>query len=156
MATKQCMNCGKQVKQRYTSKYISNHWICSDCKENEVEIISPEVKELEHALSDMTITTTVTIDGKRIVKYIDVISAEVIEGVGMLKDIGAGMADVFGGSARGYQKELGKMKEMAFESLKRKAYNLGANAIIGIDLDYGELRGSMLMLVVNGTAVIVE
>jgi len=154
MATKPCENCGKQVQQRYASKYIPDHWLCSECKEKEK--VPPDVKEIESALSNIIITTTPTIDGKKIVKYIDVISAELIEGIGILKDFGAGFADVFGGSAKGYQKTLDKMKEMALKSLKLKAYKLGANAIIGIDLDYGDLRGSMLMLVINGTAVIVE
>ena len=74
----------------------------------------------------------------------------------MCKDFGAGISDVFGGSATGYQKALDQMKETALKRLREKAHKLGANAIVGIDLDYGELRGTMLMLVANGTAVKVE
>ncbi len=154
MATKPCENCGEEVRQRYASKYISDHWLCSECKENEVE--PTEFKEMEKKLDEIIVTTTHTIQGKRIVKYIDIISAEIISGINILKDIGATFTDIFGGSARSYQNELDKMKDIAFLKLKEKAYDLGANAIIGIDLDYGELRGSMLMLVVNGTAVIAE
>ncbi len=154
MALKPCENCGEEVKQRYASKYQSDYWLCSDCKETEKE--PPSLREMETKLKELIITTTNTIEGKRIVKYVDVISAEIIEGLSILKDIGAGLSDVFGGSASSYQKALDNMKEVAIIKLKEKAANIGANAIIGIDLDYGELKGSMLMLVVNGTAVIAE
>jgi len=154
MALKPCQNCGEEVSQRYASKYKSDYWLCSDCREFEKE--PPRLKEMEQQLNELIITTTNTIEGKEIVKYIDVISAEIIEGLSILKDIGAGLADVFGGSASSYQKALDKMKEVAIIKLKEKAFNLGANAIVGIDLDYGELKGSMLMLVVNGTAVVAE
>ena len=154
MALKPCENCGKEVKQRYASKYQSEHWLCSECKETETE--PPDLKEIKKKVSEILITTTNTVEGKTIVKYINVISAEVIEGLSLFKDFGAGVADLFGGSAVSYQKALDKMKDLALLKLKEKAFNLGANAVVGIDLDYGDLRGSMLMLVVNGTAVVAE
>jgi len=154
MSTKPCESCGKEVKQRYTSKYKPNHWLCFECKEEEKEPL--DMIEMKDELRNIIVTTTHTIYGKKIVQYLDVISVELIEGLSVFKDFGAGIADVFGGSASGYQKTLNKMKEAAFIKLKEKAHILGANAIIGIDLDYGDLRGSMLMLVVNGTAVIAE
>jgi len=154
MSLKSCQNCGKEVKQRYASKYIADYWLCEECRDNETE--PPHLKEMEEKISKIIITTSYSIEGKRIIRYIDVISAEIIEGLSIFKDFGVGIADIFGGSASGYEKTLDKMKNIAFNKLKIKAYDLGANAIVGIDLDYGDLRGTMLMLVVNGTAVIVE
>jgi len=157
MLTNPCQSCGKEVKQRYVSKYYENRWICSECRDDEKpDADDLETIQFEKELKEIIVTTTNTIEGKRIVQYLDVISVELIEGLSVFKDFGAGIADIFGGSATGYQKALNKMKEAAFIKLKEKAVNLGANAIIGIDLDYGDLRGSMLMLAVNGTAVIAE
>jgi len=154
MALKPCDNCGKEVKQRYASRWRAEFWLCDECKLTEKE--PPDVKELQKKYDNIMVTTTYAVEGKKIIKYIDVISAEIIEGLSLFKDFSSGIADIFGGSASGYEKALDKMKSVAFNKLKKKAYDLGANAIIGIDLDYGDLRGSMLMLVVNGTAVIVE
>jgi uncharacterized protein YbjQ (UPF0145 family) len=154
MALKPCQNCGKEVKQRYSSKYKDNFWLCEECRDTEET--PPELKVLAKKFEELIVTTSFNVEGKKVIKYIDIISAEVIEGLSILKDIGAGLADVFGGSASSYEKALDSMKSKAIYKLKEKAYNLGANAVIGVDLDYGDLRGSMLMLVVNGTAVLVE
>ncbi|MCU0406887.1 MAG: YbjQ family protein [Ignavibacteriaceae bacterium] len=154
MANKPCESCGKLVSQRYASNYIPDKWICSECRENEKP--PADVQGLEKELIDIIITTTYAIEGRKVVKYLDVISAEVIQGINIFSDFGASVADVFGGSAKGYQKALDQMKKDAFKIIRKKAYNLGANAVVGVDLDYGDLRGTMLMLVVNGTAVKVE
>ena len=123
MSTKSCESCGKEVNQRYASKYKQNHWLCKECKEEEKEPL--DLIELKKELSNIIVTTTHTIYGKTIVKYLDVISVELIEGLSVFKDFRAGIADVFGGSASGYQKTLNKMKEAAFIKLKEKAHNLG-------------------------------
>lgn len=154
MATKPCENCGKEVKQRYASKYETNRWLCFECKEEEIE---PEyLISLKEELNNIILTTTSGIYGKKVVQYLEIISAEVIEGLSLFQDFGAGISDVFGGTATGYRKALSRMKTEAFNIIRKKAHELGANAVIGIDLDYGDLKGSMLMLVVNGTAVIIE
>jgi len=157
MRKKECEECGKEVEQRYASKYWADHWLCKECLTNE----EPDEEDLEDSrldkeLKEIIVTTTPTIQGKKIVNYLDVISAELVEGLGIFKDAGAGLRDAFGGKAKGYQKSLSEMKEEAFIQLRLKAHELGANAITGITLDYGDLRGSMLMLVVNGTAVVTE
>lgn len=154
MANKHCESCGKLVSQRYASKYIPDKWICGECREDEK--LPADIQGLEKELSEIIITTTYAIEARKVVQYLDVISAEVIEGINIFSDFGAGVADIFGGSATGYQKALDRMKNAAFRIIREKAHKLGANAIIGVDLDYGDLRGTMLMLVVNGTAVKVE
>lgn len=154
MANKPCEICGKLVSQRYASKYIPEQWICIECRDTETPPV--ELQGLEKELNKIIITTTYAIEGKKIIHYLDVISAEVIQGINILSDFGASVADIFGGSAKGYQKALDQMKIAAFRILREKAHKLGANAVVGVDLDYGDLRGTMLMLVVNGTAVKVE
>jgi uncharacterized protein YbjQ (UPF0145 family) len=154
MANKPCENCGKLVSQRYASKYVIDKWVCSECGESETPPAELQGKLKE--LSEIIITTTYDVEGRKVIQYLDVISAEVIEGINIFSDIGAGVADIFGGSSKGYQKALDRMKTTAFNILREKAHKLGANAVVGVDLDYGDLRGTMLMLVVNGTAVKVE
>lgn len=104
------------------------------------------------------VTTTPTIEGKKIVKYLGIVSGEVIVGANFFKDFAASITDVFGGRATGYEDELIKAKEEAILEMEKRAVALGANAIIGVDLDYETVgsNGSMLMVDVSGTAVVVE
>ncbi len=106
----------------------------------------------------MILTTTNTIEGKKIVEYKGVITAEAIAGANVVKDIFAGFTDFFGGRSKTYEVELKKTREAALKELEENARALGANAVIGIDLDYETLGqgGSMLMVNASGTAVIVE
>ncbi len=106
----------------------------------------------------MLLTTTPNIEGKRIVKYIGIVTGETIMGANFLKDFAAGLADFFGGRASAYEKELIKAKEIALSEMEERAERMGANAVVGVDLDYETVgsNGSMLMVSVSGTAVIVE
>jgi len=112
MALKPCDNCGKEVKQRYASRWRAEFWLCDECKLTEKE--PPDVKELQKKYDNIMVTTTYAVEGKKIIKYIDVISAEIIEGLSLFKDFSSGIADIFGGSASGYEKALDKMKSVAF------------------------------------------
>ncbi|OEE74285.1 heavy metal-binding domain-containing protein [Vibrio ordalii] len=106
----------------------------------------------------MYITTTPTIEGKKIVRYCGIIAGEAILGANILKDIFAGIRDIVGGRSASYEQELQKARMIALEELEARAKELGANAVIGVDLDYetfGKTNG-MLMVSVSGTAVIVE
>ncbi len=106
----------------------------------------------------MLITTTPNFEGKKITNYLGVVTGEVIVGANFLKDIAAGFTDFFGGRASLYEEELVKAKDMALAEMEQRAMRLGANAIVGIDLDYETVgsNGSMLMVSVSGTAVVVE
>ena len=109
-------------------------------------------------LKTMIITTTSTLEGHRITKYLGVVTGEAIVGVNAFKDMFAGITDVIGGRSGTYERELGRARELAFEEMEELAVRLGANAIVGVDLDYevlGEKNG-MMMVSVNGTAVIVQ
>ena len=106
----------------------------------------------------MLITTTNQIEGKVIREYKGIVFGEVISGVNMFKDIGAGLRNIFGVRSSGYEDELMACRQNALEEMQKRAKALGANAIIGIDIDY-EMLGSgndMMMVTASGTAVIIE
>ncbi len=103
----------------------------------------------------MIITTTNSIEGKEISEYIGIVYGEVISGVNFLKDLGAGLRDIFGGRSAGYEEELIHARTEAIEEMKTRAQNVGADAIVGCKMDYEVLgqSGSMLMVTISGTAV---
>ena len=103
----------------------------------------------------MLLTTTSIIDGKQIVKYHGLVTGDAILGANIFRDFFAGIRDIVGGRSAGYEKELRRAKEIAIEEMTAQAQALGANAIVGIDLDYETVGqgGSMLMVSANGTAV---
>lgn len=102
----------------------------------------------------MLITTTNVIDGKTISTYHGVVTGEAILGANIFKDFFAGIRDVVGGRSAAYEKELQKAREIAFTEMQELAEELGANAIVGVDIDYETVgQGSMLMVSVSGTAV---
>ena len=103
-------------------------------------------------------TTTPNVEGKKITDYHGVVTGEAILGANIFKDFFAGIRDIVGGRSAAYEKELGQARRMAFEEMNEQAREQGANAVIGIDIDYetvGE-RGGMLMVSVSGTAVTVR
>jgi uncharacterized protein YbjQ (UPF0145 family) len=106
----------------------------------------------------MIVTTTPAIEGKRITKYLGIITGEAILGANIFRDMFAAVRDIVGGRSAAYEKELGKAREIALEDLEDWAEELGANAIVGVNLDYesfGQSNG-MMMVSATGTAVVVE
>jgi uncharacterized protein YbjQ (UPF0145 family) len=103
-------------------------------------------------------TTTPSIEGHRIVRYCGVIAGEAILGANLFKDLFAGIRDLVGGRSATYERELQRARDIAFEELRERAAALGANAVVGIDLDYEVLGQSngMLMVSASGTAVVIE
>lgn len=103
----------------------------------------------------MLLTTTNTIEGKQITQYYGIVSGETIIGANMFKDFFAGIRDIVGGRAGSYESVLREAKEIAMREMSEQAKSLGANAVIGIDLDYETVgaNGSMLMVTAAGTAV---
>jgi uncharacterized protein YbjQ (UPF0145 family) len=105
----------------------------------------------------MLITTTNTIEGKKIVEYHGLVTGEAILGANIFKDFFAGIRDIVGGRSSAYEKELRQAKDIALEEMKAEARNLGGNAVIAIDLDYETVgQGSMLMVTASGTAVTIH
>ncbi len=106
----------------------------------------------------MLLTTTPNIEGKTITQYCGVVAGEAILGANLFKDLFAGIRDLVGGRSGTYERELQKAREIALEEIQERARELGANAVVGIDLDYEVIgqNGSMLMVSASGTAVVVK
>ncbi len=108
----------------------------------------------------MLILTTHSVEGKKIKKYLGLVSGEAILGANIFKDFFAGIRDIVGGRSAAYEKELRQAKEIAIEEMQEQAKTLGGNAVIGVDLDYETINvgktGGMLMVSANGTAVVLE
>jgi len=104
-------------------------------------------------------STTSFIEGRRITKYHGIVTGEAILGANIFRDLFAGIRDIIGGRSAAYEKELRKARELAFAEMEEEARQLGANAIVGIDIDYETIQlgsgGNMLMVSVSGTAVTV-
>ena len=103
----------------------------------------------------MIITTTPAIEGKKIVEYKGIVFGEVISGVNMVKDMMAGLTNIFGGRSNTYETELINARQNALREMEERAAQLGANAVVGVDIDYEVLGADngMLMVTASGTAV---
>ena len=103
----------------------------------------------------MLLTTTPTVEGKPIQQYIGIVTSEAIIGANIFKDIFAGIRDIVGGRSGTYERVIEEARQNALVELQQKAHQLGANAVVGIDLDFETVGsgGSMLMVVSTGTAV---
>ena len=106
----------------------------------------------------MITTTTPSVEGKRIVEYKGIIFGEVISGVNVFKDFSAGFSNFFGGRSATYEEELMNARENALREMEQRAAARGANAVVGVDVDYEVLGADngMLMVTASGTAVVVE
>jgi uncharacterized protein YbjQ (UPF0145 family) len=102
----------------------------------------------------MILTTTPSVEGQRIADYVGVVTGEAIMGANIVKDLFAGVRDIVGGRSGAYEEELRKAREIAMQELAAEASARGADAVVGIDLDYETVgNGSMLMVTASGTAV---
>jgi uncharacterized protein YbjQ (UPF0145 family) len=101
----------------------------------------------------MIITTTPTIEGKPVKEYLGIVTGEAILGADLVKDLFATITDIVGGRSAAYEKELSKARQIALQEMQENAQSMGANAVVGVDLDYEMVRQGMLMVSVSGTAV---
>ncbi len=103
----------------------------------------------------MILTTTPSVDGRLISEYLGVVTGEAILGANIVRDLFAGVRDIVGGRSAAYEEELRKTRDVAMSELTQEATSRGADAVVGIDLDYETVgsSGSMLMVSVSGTAV---
>ncbi len=106
----------------------------------------------------MIVSTTPTLEGKRIRQYLGIVTGEAILGANIFADMFAGLRDIVGGRSGAYETELRRAREVAMQEMTASAVEQGANAVVGVDLDYEVLgqNNGMLMVSVTGTAVIVE
>jgi len=103
-------------------------------------------------------TTTPSIEGKAIAEYRGIVTGEAILGANIFRDFFAGIRDIVGGRSTAYERELQKARQIALQEVEDEARSLGANAVVGIDLDYEVVGqgGSMLMVSASGTAVVIR
>ncbi len=103
----------------------------------------------------MLVTTTPTVEGYPISQYLRVVCGETIAGVNMFKDIGASLRNIVGGRSEGYEQELVQARETALAEMVQRAAELGAEGVVGVDIDYEALGSDngMLMVTASGTAV---
>lgn len=103
----------------------------------------------------MLVTTTPSVEGRQISEYVGIVFGESITGINMLKDLSAGLRNVFGGRSKGYEEELIKARQEALMEMELRAKDLGADAVIGLEFDYAILGADngMMMVTCSGTAV---
>lgn len=107
----------------------------------------------------MIITTTSVLPDMRIDRYLGIVTGEAILGANVFKDFFAGIRDIVGGRSGAYERELAKAREIALQEMERNAVQQGANAIVGVDIDYETIstgNGTMLMVSTSGTAVVTD
>lgn len=107
----------------------------------------------------MLTVTTNNIEGKRITAYKGIVFGEIIAGINVIKDIAAGLSNFFGGRSGSYEQELLMAREQALREMEQRAAEMGANAVIGVKVDYetiGNQGSNMLMVIASGTAVVIE
>ena len=109
-------------------------------------------------MSGVLVTTTPSVEGRAITEYKGIVTGEAIMGANIFKDLFAGIRDIVGGRSATYERELRRAREMAMAEVMQAAAELGANAVVGVDIDYETVgtNASMLMVTVSGTAVVVS
>lgn len=103
----------------------------------------------------MIVTTTPSVEGRRISQYKGIVVGEAILGANVIRDFFAGITDIVGGRSGAYEQELGKARATALAEMEERAAAAGANAVVGVDLDY-EVINNMLMVSASGTAVVLD
>jgi uncharacterized protein YbjQ (UPF0145 family) len=109
-------------------------------------------------MQNLVLTTTPALEGKKITRYFGIVTGEAIIGANLFRDIFAGIRDIVGGRSGSYEEVLREAKQNAMSEMEENARRLGANAVVGVDLDYETIgsNGSMLMVTASGTAVLTE
>ena len=142
---KKCVSCGKEsgFLGGLSFQEIRGKEHCHPCASVYVR----------NAIAGIRMTTTPSIDGHLVHRYIDIESVEIVAGTGMFSEFGGDIADFFGARSTAFEQKLQRAKKTALDKLKYKAFELGGNAVIGIDLDYTEFSGNRIGLIANGTIV---
>ena len=166
----ECVECGKSMgfadkvnAKSYDGKCIGCTKALQDNhgkSKEDLEVIKTQVAadtQKEAAINSIVLTTE-TAPNLKITKRIEIVTAECAFGMNIFKDLFAGVRDIVGGRSEAVQKTMRDSRRTALYELKKEAYEVGANAVVGVDLDYVEMSsvGSMVMLVASGTAVVIE
>lgn len=144
-----CKHCGKPIP------FFSGE-VCQECADKKRTEFENNEKKVVEDFSNMPIVTVPEIAGRKIVKYYNIISSEVVIGTGIFSEVSASIDDLFGMTSNAFEKKLSKAKTYAINRLKHQAVSLGANAIIGAKTDYLVTTNNMFMFAVSGTPVILD
>jgi len=174
-----CKLCNKNIdsyNERSQLKHVkigdNDFSICKECAEasgseeqavqkvreklgSELVVIE-EKKAQEEIFKTMIISTTPTIEGRIISEYYGIVGAQTMHGINMFKDVLSGIRNVVGGRSKTMQKVMKQMREEALIELREEAFIFGANAVVGIKLDFDEYSEGMIMLSITGTAVLIS
>tara|TARA_R110002072_G_scaffold206941_1_gene364613 strand:+ start:1139 stop:1642 length:504 start_codon:yes stop_codon:yes gene_type:complete len=163
-----CIDCEKEMGFADKMNAKSYNGLCRSCSEHgrkvsagidekTIEQATHEERELDLKIEAILLTTE-TAPNLNITKRIEIVTAECAFGMNIFKDLFAGVRDIVGGRSEAVQKTMRDSRKTVLYELKKEAYEVGANAVVGVDLDYVELSsaGSMVMLVASGTAVVIE
>jgi uncharacterized protein YbjQ (UPF0145 family) len=138
-------------------------YVCPACRNAAERVKWSEIEEdlrrqerISLKAAELPITTTDSIDGYRVVRYIGIESVEYVIGTGVFSEIASGLADLVGSRSTGFEHKLQDAKNEALAALKYRAAERGGNAVIGIDLDFTEFSGNRVALIANGTVVVIE
>ena len=163
----ECAGCGKEMGFADRQNAKSHNGLCQSCTEHGRKVSAGgEDKTIEQAANEArehnlqieaVVLTTETAPNLNITKRIEIVTAECAFGMNIFKDLFAGVRDIVGGRSEAVQKTMRDSRKIALYELKKEAYEVGANAVVGVDLDYVKLSsaGSMVMLVASGTAVVI-
>lgn len=155
-----CADCGTEIG--LLSSYGPNGSYCKKCNKERLEDDnSPKVQEIRarhNEINTVLLTTETYPQGLNIIERVEIVTAECAFGMNVFKDLFSSVRDIVGGRSEAVQKTLQDTRRTALYELKKEAYEVGANAVVGVDLDYVELSagGNMVLLVASGTAVRIE
>jgi uncharacterized protein YbjQ (UPF0145 family) len=171
----ECIDCGKSLDYRNSmpngrcsgchGKYLAARIdpdakakVTADHQSRAPKTSSVYQERIRNTKIDAIVVTTETAPNLKITKRIEIVTAECAFGMNIFKDLFAGVRDIVGGRSEAVQKTMRDSRKTALYELKKEAYEVGANAVVGVDLDYVELSSarSMVMLVASGTAVVIE
>ena len=165
----ECKGCAKEMGFADRQNAKSHNGLCQSCTEHGRKVSAgADKRTIEQAVSEerefnlqieALLLTTETAPNLNITKRIEIVTAECAFGMNIFKDLFAGVRNVVGGRSKAVQKTMRDSRRTALYELKKEAYEVGANAVVGVDLDYVELAGTgstMVMLVASGTAVVIE
>ena len=142
-----CLLCQKkygsesEIKEKLKEKYAES------VEQNEIN------EKKEKIFKNFILSTTPSIEGKSIESYMGIVGSQTMEGINIFKDIFSGVRNIVGGRSTALQEAMKKMRLTALNEIKEEAFNLGANAVVGIKIDFDEYSEGMIMLSVSGTAV---
>jgi len=153
-----CSRCGAKqgVMAALTANIGEAAYVCDSCKAKEAKEKEERLPHLRQLAKSVVLTTPHNIDGHRVPKYLGIESVEFVIGTGVFSEITTEVEDFFGQRSSAFEKKLQAARRAAFETLTMLAAEKGANAVVGIDVDYKEFSGNRVGLVVNGTLVEIE